>query len=373
MRRLVGPHRVEDFAKRDLGRRVLHISGRPDDHYAFLFSRRQLDELLWAAGTEISPHCFLIESGNRTDFPRKQGAELRDWLREGYRRGATLIVNHLERRSPSIARYQRVIEDALDARTDVTAVLTPPGAKGLATHHPVDALVLQVEGAKRWRLRPPVNEQPLEVQTVSTQHTEAPSDELTLGAGDFLHLPRGIVHHAWTESEASLHLTFGVYRYRWVDYLEDLIEIVAQDDLALRRRVADEDGLAILERLRERAPKVGAAALALRRRRWVATSEPSPGGALTRELPPFDSGARFVKPAGTRCCVLEIGGRAAIEFSGQRSASLRGPSYIGPALTFIASVEGPFGLSSLPDSLSYEEKGTLVSRLVAEGCLEPEV
>jgi hypothetical protein len=65
-----------------------------------------------------------------------------------------------------------------------------------------------------------------------------------------------------------------------------------------------------------------------------------------------------------------MAGRVAIEFTGDRAASVRGPLYLRPALDFIARVEGPFGLSRVPGALSVEEKRTLVRRLVADGLLE---
>jgi hypothetical protein len=371
MRRLLRPHRVERFARRDLGRRIRHVSGRPPAYYSWLFSRRELDAILWSAGEDLRRDCFLIESGRRSDFPRKEGADLRDWLGQGYRRGATVIVNHLERRSPAIAAESRAIERALVGRVDVTAVLTPPRASGFDAHYDgVDALVLQIEGEKRWRLHPPVTAHPVEYRTVAEPLLAPPIRELTLRAGDFLHVPRGLVHRAWTTTKPSLHLTIGVYAYRWVDLIEDVIEGVAQSDLELRRRVAGQDLHALLKRFRDRAPAAIPAALARRRRRIVATSSPMPGGALAREPAPFDGAKRFAKPAGTRCHVEEMAGRVAIEFTGDRAASVRGPLYLRPALDFIARVEGPFGLSRVPGALSVEEKRTLVRRLVADGLLE---
>jgi len=368
---LLRPIALEDFVREDLGRRPRHISGRPAAYYASLFSRPELDAILWAAGEDLRRECFLIEAGRRSDFPRREGADLRDWLREGYRRGATAIVNHVERRSPAIARFQRALEIALDARTDVTAVLTPPGARGFAPHFDgAEALILQVEGEKRWRLYPPVAECPVEYRTVDEPALPAPTHELTLRAGDLLHVPRGVVHAVFTETAPSLHLTVGVHIYRWVDFLEDLIEGVAQADVELRRRAAGQDLRAILARFRERAPAATAAALARRRRRTVATSPPLPGGALARDPAPFDEAGSFARPAGTRCHVLQVAGRAVLEFAGERTASVRGPAHIRPALCFIASVDGPFAIAALPDSLSFEEKCALVRRLVAEGCLE---
>jgi hypothetical protein len=102
-----------------------------------------------------------------------------------------------------------------------------------------DALVLQVEGRKRWRLYDAVVEQPrpdLKFKPTAAEIGE-PFVDFVLEAGDLLYLPSGLVHEARTlgggeeEEEGagppSLHLTLGVESTVFGSWESLLLELVA--------------------------------------------------------------------------------------------------------------------------------------------------
>ena len=82
---------------------------------------------------------------------------------------------------------------------------------------------MQTEGRKRWRLY----KNQVELLRIHTGKVLDPSTigepilDLTLYPGDFLYMPRGVVHQAWTEAGVfSTHTTFSVYhRLSWADFI----------------------------------------------------------------------------------------------------------------------------------------------------------
>ncbi|MGW3177347.1 JmjC domain-containing protein [Streptomyces sp. NPDC001153] len=72
---------------------------------------------------------------------------------------------------------------------------------------------------------------------------ETPEQEITMRTGDFLYLPRGVVHAASSNDEASIHLTIGAHQTRWASVLQSaMIELFDEEERVccthLRRKTA---------------------------------------------------------------------------------------------------------------------------------------
>jgi lysine-specific demethylase/histidyl-hydroxylase NO66 len=110
-----------------------------------------------------------------------------------YRRGATLVLQSLQRTWPPLIEWCCSLEAELGWPVQANAYLTPAQERGLERHadgH--DVLALQLHGHKRW-----------EVDGLG---------EFALWAGDVLYVPAGTEHVAATEDDPSLHLTIGIHR-----------------------------------------------------------------------------------------------------------------------------------------------------------------
>ena len=101
--------------------------------------------------------------------------------------------------------------------------------------------VLQIAGAKRWRIHEPVLPDPLPHQTwdgrrdqVQARAAEEPLIDTLLEPGDALYLPRGYLHSAVAQGELSIHLTIGVHPLTGYDLARELIA-AAEGDRELRR------------------------------------------------------------------------------------------------------------------------------------------
>src|SRR5690606_3651950 len=155
-------------------------------------------------------------------------------------RGATVVLQALQRWWPPTARFCRDLEAALGHAVQANAYLTPAGAAGLAPHHDThDVFVLQVAGTKHWVVRRPAMEAPLPRHR--SDHEAAAARpvlfDADLGPGDALYLPRGYVHSAAAQEGVSLHLTLGILATTVDDVLRTLVDL-AGEDLRFRRSLA---------------------------------------------------------------------------------------------------------------------------------------
>src|SRR5690606_16467300 len=146
--------------------------------------------------------------------------------------GATIVLNSLHRWWPPLGRFCHALEGELGHPVQANAYLTPAGASGFAPHHDThDVLVLQVEGAKRWTVREPLVDAPLERHRSDHEAAGAQpvlfDDELR--PGDCLYLPRGFVHSAAAQEAASLHVTIGVLARTHHDLLRRIVDRTADE------------------------------------------------------------------------------------------------------------------------------------------------
>jgi hypothetical protein len=120
--------------------------------------------------------------------------------------------------------------------------MTPPGAQGFRVHFDThDVLVLQVSGAKSWRVWDDI---PFALPSRATpwankQNPTGTPHALTLNPGDALYLPRGVMHEAAAQSgdAPSLHITIGFLEASIADMLRELLETLETDNPALRASI----------------------------------------------------------------------------------------------------------------------------------------
>ncbi|GAB0492174.1 hypothetical protein MMPV_003434 [Pyropia vietnamensis] len=143
------------------------------------------------------------------------------------------------------------------------AYLTPAGTQGFAPHFDdIDAFILQVAGAKRWRVYPPRSDGLDTLPRYSSVDFgesdlagRPPIIDSVLCPGDVLYLPRGAVHQAVAVAAGevavataaaagpSLHLTLSTsQRWTWADLLKasfaEAVESAAAEEVALRRTLS---------------------------------------------------------------------------------------------------------------------------------------
>lgn len=267
-------------------------SGSFDD----VLSLADADRALTGAGLR-RPAFRLVQDGevlppaSYTRTARTGSSRIDDLIDPGrvldlFGRGATVVLQALQRWWPPAARFCRDLEATLGHAVQANAYLTPAGAAGLAPHHDThDVFVLQVAGTKHWVVRRPVVEAPLPRH--ASDHGVAAARpvlfEADLGPGDALYLPRGFVHSAAAQQGVSLHLTLGVLATTIDDVLRSLVDLAGEDP-RFRRSLAP--GWAFDEGAATRAVASALSDL----RDWLREVEPETVAARLREL--FVAGRR---------------------------------------------------------------------------------
>jgi hypothetical protein len=301
--------------------------------------------------------------------------------------GASLVLQGLHRNWPPLIDFGTGLSGELGHPVQINGYLTPPQNQGFAAHYDThDVFVLQVAGAKRWRIHRPVLVDPLPEQdwqrhrdAVAARAAEPPLLELELQSGDALYLPRGYLHSAVALGQNCLHLTVGVHPVTRHALLRQLLAAAA-DEPALRRSLpiaADLSDPAVLgpqlsETIAEWTDLLGRSSLAAVSERLateLATStrpaplEPLGQLAALAELGP-DTLVRL-RP-GLRPRLLPAADGLVLHALDQR---LELAAELEPALKQLLSGE-PTTAGLLP-GLELAERLTLVRRLLTTGVLVP--
>lgn len=236
---LLAPCSLDTFFSQYWEKAPLHVTGSAD--FTGLISAARIDalvssqvfhgETLSMARSEprLGPEAYLGESGQAD----------RGLVVRAYQQGATLILPQLDRREAPLAELCRVLEAELGHPLQTNIYLTPPTAQGFQTHYDThDVFILQVEGAKRWRLYDAPAGTVFRGEKFQPGQVDAGdvTAEFVLTPGDVLYVPRGLMHDAVNEGEgeASLHITAGVLARTWADFLLEAVSEVAIKSPQLR-------------------------------------------------------------------------------------------------------------------------------------------
>lgn len=221
---------------RDYWEKQLLIVRRGDPgYYNDLLTLDDIDHAL--SLTRVSSECVrVVRDGDEIPLSRLSSGSrfgnILEALYERYRTGSTIVLNALEHRWPTLQHLSRTLGAELSSGVQANIYCTPAGGQGFAPHYDMhDVFVAQVHGTKRWRLcsQPyplPMHDRPYDKPRSAPQ----PEHEFDLETGDVLYLPRGTVHWATSNAEASAHITIGIHPVLYADAIRSAItELVAQD------------------------------------------------------------------------------------------------------------------------------------------------
>jgi hypothetical protein len=326
------------------------------------------------AGATLAPssYCRSAGIGNRTIddvIQPNRVLELHD-------AGATMVVQGLQFADPHLGRLATNLALDLDQAVQVNAYLTPEAAKGLELHFDYhDVFVVQLDGAKRWRVWEPLARTRLPVRAARVpmptfEELGPPALDRTLRAGDVLYLPRGFPHAAETVDAASTHLTIGVLAATWHQAVRHALDGAVADG-ALR------DSIRAGETLRSGLEELGARLSPAAVRRWTTTEmwRRMPCTRLRPLRAPAIEGTTRVAltPGALLWATVEggrvEGGRAEL---GLGDRVLRMPAEAHPLLCAILGTDGAFDLAGLDIALDQDSRLVVGRRLAAEGVIAPE-
>jgi bifunctional lysine-specific demethylase and histidyl-hydroxylase NO66 len=364
----------------------------PADRFGDLLTLRDVDHLV--TGTLLRQPAFrLVKEGQPLD-PKSYTQTIRiggapvgrtarpDRVLDHFADGATIVLQALHRQWPPVAALCRELELELTHPVQANAYVTPATSQGFAVHHDThDVFVIQTHGHKEWRVYPPVVELAGKEQPWSRELGDPgrPVLEAELSPGHCLYIPRGFPHDAVAREEVSIHVTIGILAYTWVDLWRRILRDISED-VRFRESLPvgfarDPGGIAAeigvrakdLQAWVEEAATPGAAE-GFAERFWRTRRAVLPGGLIQlEELRRLGPDARFRRRPGSVFRVSVEGDQASVLLG---SRVLRMPSFVEPALRFIAGREEHFGVGDVPGALDPDSRLILLRRLVREGALE---
>ncbi|WP_106402583.1 cupin domain-containing protein [Actinocorallia populi] len=229
----------DEFLAQDLGRahRVFSAPAGEQNRFADLLTWPALNEILNTH--RLEPPRLRLALGGETIrveeyCEQRTYRRMQPWhapqphlLSAQLRKGATLVLDAIEEMHPPIRDLVSALERQLRTGVQVNAYASWTAKEGFGVHwDDHDVIVIQISGAKRWRVYGPTRPAPLyrDVDFDDAPPT-TPIDEFTLRAGDVLHVPRGWWHAAAASTgQPSLHLTCGLTTHTGVDLLAWLID-----------------------------------------------------------------------------------------------------------------------------------------------------
>jgi ribosomal protein L16 Arg81 hydroxylase len=363
----------------------LRVERNDGDYYAALFSLKEFDRLLaqsrirqgdiriLSIGKEI-PIDSLKDSGHNLSV----GAL--EHLYAHYRDGRSIAVNGIGQCTTALADFCRRLAPAFSARVQINSYLSPPGSQGLGTHYDThDVFVLQIWGSKHWTLHKGGFDLPLLQQ--AWHRTNEPGrvvDEFDLQRGDLLYLPRGCVHTASSNSNASLHLTVGIHPISWAMVMNGILQTAMKNDRRFRESLplgfereetARQSATARLRELLaclvdqvDAAAAIDDAAEAARR-----GTPPALEGHLTDLVAAgsIDEFTKLRRRPGIDCRLTEDDEQVCLRFHGKE---IKLPLQVAPALRMMAAGDC-FSLADLPGELPSADRLVLAKSLLTEGFL----
>lgn len=130
------------------------------------------------------------------------------------RMGRSVRILSAQKSMPKLQHFCAAISRDLQFPVNANVYITPPSSTALDVHYDThDVLVLQVSGAKRWRLYDMPIVRPGASQPFDRQAYEMvePTRTFELSPGDLLYIPRGLVHQAESFDTTSVHVSVGLH------------------------------------------------------------------------------------------------------------------------------------------------------------------
>ena len=237
-----------DFARDVWGQRpLLTPAAQLPRDFSDLLSPEMVDELIAERGVR-TPFLRMAREGTLVDracFTRSGGfgAQMPDQVDPDgvlaeFAAGSTIVLQGLHRLWPPIIAFAQAMTAAMGHPVQTNAYVTPPANRGFDPHYDVhDVFVLQIAGAKHWRVHEPVHRHPLQDQpwtdhrdAIAARVGDSPVIDAVLEPGDSLYLPRGWIHSAQARGETSIHLTVGVAPLTGHDLARAVLDALASEE-----------------------------------------------------------------------------------------------------------------------------------------------
>jgi ribosomal protein L16 Arg81 hydroxylase len=385
---LIAPMSVDTFIDEYWEQKPLIVHRDDPAYHEELLSLADVDRIIGTSS--VDSYIRVVQNGQEMELPQLVASHpagrvmAREVIFDRYRNGASIVLNSIHERWPALDEMCRSLAAEMSGFFQVNVYLTPAGhARGLGTHYDThDVFVFQSAGSKHWRLygspmRLPLKDSPYHGDRAVDEGE--PTHEFDLRAGDTLYMPRGWLHNASSNDEASLHLTVGIVSVTWAYAVRSAVENVLADHADFRESlpVSFARSAQVQEECATRfAELMGVLQGAIRPKEVVANAVrradlgryPVLDGHLLdletdRTITPQ---TRLRRRPGSSWRMAKNGdGELTVEFNGKM---VHLPGFLADDLAYMA--ERPdFAAAELPSDLDDDGRMVLVHRLLREGLL----
>lgn len=382
---LIAPLSVEDFFANYWEKRYVHNRHDDPGYFNNVLSIADIDAFL--SQQNLMPEGLrLLKNGKDVDPDEWTKAETLmngtiktsarpDDLFKWFHDGSTIIINSAEKGIPGLAAACRAFEQEMKIVVQANIYITPPHSQGFHIHYdPHDIFLMQIKGPKTWHIYDTGEELP------TTYHPFRKKPELVaefdINSGDFLYLPRGTSHQAFTSEQSTIHVNFSLKPRYGFHLIEDMVKIAEQGDVFFRRTIPN--GLASEEakkqytatfkqKLHELLDKISPETLLNKQAEHFAARQTLDfSGLLTTslQLELLNEDAVVCKKKGFDYVVKTVGKETRIHFGNQRLAI---PAFVDKAI-FLQ--DQPFKVKEIKGLLTGEGKLAIAKELIAGGWLE---
>jgi bifunctional lysine-specific demethylase and histidyl-hydroxylase NO66 len=373
---LLQPVTRADFFSKHWETQPLMVTRDDPHHFREIPGLGSLDELITAtatgARTEDDGRLARTESDGRLS---ERGFRLNDAgvtdiqdIYRAYSEGYSVVINRLHCRSARFALMCRTLENDFYCPIGANLYLTPANSQGFRPHVDThDVFILQLHGTKEWHVADPYDELPLATAKKAKVDSLIDHRKFVLAPGDTLYIPRGFPHEAVTAASSSLHVTVSVNVFRWIDLIGEMMSILADEHVDLRRSLAPRfvDAPLDLARLPDMAALIGrrihdpnllGEAKTRLERKLLAAGKAATAAqfASIDGISSLTESSMVGRVPGILCQVGSDLREARIEFA---TNFVAGPLRLESAFGFITQHER-FALCELPQELSTREKST---------------
>ena len=239
LQQLLAPYPADQFLAEYWTQKAIHISTGNFQKFQIFFSWHDLNYLLNYQKLKFPDIRFAINGKLLPETPAPQ-----DWS-DRLRQGATLIINGLHQRVPTVAELAANLRYDIGYETHANLYCSPAKQQGFECHYDThDVLILQIDGEKEWCVYRETVLYPTSGMLSENQPKpeEPPYLQCVLKAGDLLYIPRGHWHYAVACEQPSLHLTIGIECQTGLDWLRWLIrELQENSDWRQRLPIIGDD------------------------------------------------------------------------------------------------------------------------------------
>lgn len=150
---LIHPYSTDNFFREFWERTPLHIKRDDSQYFSSLSEGLDIERIIWQTCPSWGDVSLARSKTNYESAAYGAMPPTVPTVRKAFSDNYTIIINKLERKSLSVAKFCRDVEKDWYFNSSMNLYYTKPNNQGLDYHYDTeDVFILQLEGRKDWRI-----------------------------------------------------------------------------------------------------------------------------------------------------------------------------------------------------------------------------